>query len=950
MNTLQRLPWLIVSAWLLAAAAFAETGPARLVADLAPGSEPNQGPRFTSGFTRLGSRSVFLRSEPEAGMTLWVTDGTVEGTSPLGVLCPPCSYAEAVGSNGSVAFYQVRADHPYRSAIWRTDGTPAGTFLLTDSTLTVSGLPRSTGGLLYFIACTAELGCELWASDGSRAGTALVGEIVPGPEHGGIERLAVTGNRAFLIVNLPGEPAALWVADGRILRRLRTTPEADYLAAEAGRAFFVAEANGLELWASDGTAAGTRPVTDFAPRDPFFSPPTYTLWPLTLLGGRAWFFADDGAHGFELWSAGLRPQGLRRVSNLRNRAAQVTEVAKAGDRIVFVVSQFPEGPRLWSSRGDLRSSARLAGCPGGCPVPVSPLTPLDPRRIVFYGHGREGGGIWVTDGTGAGTRLLQRTRRNELSQAVSLGGRALIEITDEYETGELWITDGTAAGTRFVTTGGPGWSHYFGWGGQLQAGMANGVAVFPGRTGELYEESLWRSDGSPAGSWLLLGSGVRRGTRFQNLTPLRDGLLVQTCAPKDSDPFESTEMRFVRGTETTLLLAADHCPYLMPVGLGDVALFHRGDDLWRTDGTPEGTALLLPGSPAAGYPAALARFGEEAVIWVFIPGDGVSRSELWLTDGTPEGTRKHLDLPDVKSMSGLTAAGGRLLFFNYVGSGDGAGQQPWVSDGTPAGTHPLTGAIGYTADQLFIDVGGRVYFPFGELGGPLAIWGTDGTAAGTGPAVTADSGAIEPEGLSASGGRLYFAAPRTSDPDGRLQPWVSDGTDGGTELLADVEVGEPIFAPLDRSPFVELDGRVWFAASDLQHGDELWSTDGTPEGTARLLDIAPGLLGSHPRGLTVWNGGLWFRARGAAHGMELWTSDGTVEGTRLVHDIAPGPLWSSPGGLPYWWGTPVDLTVTEAGLYFPANDGEHGRELWVVSEAGLSSQHKRWKDRACRTD
>ena len=139
-------------------------------------------------------------------------------------------------------------------------------------------------------------------------------------------------------------------------------------------------------------------------------------------------------------------------------------------------------------------------------------------------------------------------------------------------------------------------------------------------------------------------------------------------------------------------------------------------------------------------------------------------------------------------------------------------------------------------------------------------------------------------------------------------------------------LGEPIFAPLD--PFVELDGRVWFAASDLQHGDELWSTDGTPEGTARLLDIAPGLLGSYPRSLAVWNGRLWFRARDAEHGMELWTSDGTAEGTRLVHDIAPGPSWSTPGALD--WLSPVDLTGTETGLYFPASDVEHGRELWVL--------------------
>jgi ELWxxDGT repeat protein len=272
MSTLQRLRWLVVSAWLLACPAFAfafadtETGPARLVADLAPGSVPIQG--SISCFMRLGSRAVFLRGEPDAGLSLWITDGTVEGTSALGVLCPPCQMAVALGSNGNVAFYKVDASYPvFETAIWRTDGTPAGTFPLTNDLPMETSSPAGSiqGGLLFFTACTAELGCELWSSDGSREGTAPVGEIVPGPGSADIQELAAAGDRAFLIVGEPGGyPAALWVADGRTrgLRRLRTVPDARGLvAAGADRAFFRAwNGRGWEVWASDGTAAGTRPL------------------------------------------------------------------------------------------------------------------------------------------------------------------------------------------------------------------------------------------------------------------------------------------------------------------------------------------------------------------------------------------------------------------------------------------------------------------------------------------------------------------------------------------------------------------------------------------------------------------------------------------------------------------------------------------------------------------
>jgi ELWxxDGT repeat protein len=449
--------------------------------------------------------------------------------------------------------------------------------------------------------------------------------------------------------------------------------------------------------------------------------------------------------------------------------------------------------------------------------------------------------------------------------------------------------------------------------------------VFPGfRGSEDFELVLWSSDGSRDGSHPIVEPRTARGSNPYRLTPFRDGLLAWTCSG------EAAELRFVEGTETTLLQsrAASDCPpaFYPPVVLANgIALFLREDGLWRTDGTPEGTQALFT-DLSAGYPYALARFGDEAAFSVATRSGDTYRVEIWLTDGTPQGTRKHLELPVDTDTFGLTYAGGRLWFFDQTLLPDNElALRPWVSDGTSAGTYPLIEGYGLMPlPQYFIvEAAGRVYFPFAGNGEPLAIWGSDGTPAGTAPVVTAQSGAGEPKDLTAIGDRLYFTAPRADDPDGRRLPWVSDGTDGGTGLLADVTVGEPSFAPVDPSPFVELDGRVWFAAADRTHGDELWSTDGTPEGTARLLGIAgiaPGLLGSHPRGLTVWNGRLWFRARDGVHGMELWSSDGTAAGTRFVQDIAPGASWSNPR----------ELTETEGGLYFSANDGEHGRELWFL--------------------
>jgi ELWxxDGT repeat protein len=70
-----------------------------------------------------------------------------------------------------------------------------------------------------------------------------------------------------------------------------------------------------------------------------------------------------------------------------------------------------------------------------------------------------------------------------------------------------------------------------------------------------------------------------------------------------------------------------------------------------------------------------------------------------------------------------------------------------------------------------------------------------------------------------------------------------------------------------------------------------------------------------------FNGMLYFTMSCADTGVELWKSDGTEAGTQIVRDIIPGPDSSSPDF----------LTVLNDRLFFAADDGNHGRELWVVA-------------------
>lgn len=85
-----------------------------------------------------------------------------------------------------------------------------------------------------------------------------------------------------------------------------------------------------------------------------------------------------------------------------------------------------------------------------------------------------------------------------------------------------------------------------------------------------------------------------------------------------------------------------------------------------------------------------------------------------------------------------------------------------------------------------------------------------------------------------------------------------------------------------------------------------------------VRDIQPGADGSGPLALINVNGTLFFWADDGIHGTELWKSDGTEAGTVLVRDINPGAGNSGPSF----------LTNVNGTLFFEAYDGTHGEELW----------------------
>ena len=73
---------------------------------------------------------------------------------------------------------------------------------------------------------------------------------------------------------------------------------------------------------------------------------------------------------------------------------------------------------------------------------------------------------------------------------------------------------------------------------------------------------------------------------------------------------------------------------------------------------------------------------------------------------------------------------------------------------------------------------------------------------------------------------------------------------------------------------------------------------------------------------------MYFSADDGIHGNELWRSNGTPAGTFMVKDIEPGTASSSP----------IEITEANGKLYFSAITSTYGREPWVSDGTASGTQ------------
>ena len=481
---------------------------------------------------------------------------------------------------------------------------------------------RRDNGVLYFTAADGTHGLEAWMTDGTEVGTTMISDMAPGTFSSYPNGFTPTAAGVFFTNYDNG----LYLTDGTEIGTIRlddvpslsSSPRGLFPDPSSDRLFFRANlGDGWEPFVTDGTLPGTVALGDLAP-DGKSSYPTFLG---VIADGSVLFSADDGTD-----------DRLYRSDGTEVGTYAISDPLVVSDAVIFDGALYFSGHdgtddyELWRSDGTEVGTGLL--------VDINPTSSSSPYEMTVFGEflyfvaNGDGGGseLWRSDGTSVGTEPfldLNIGPDGSFPEHLAVAGDSLFFVAwDGVETG-LYVSDGTVAGTsRLVDYDFP--FHDF--------IHPDGDRVFFANRDALGDAELWVSDGTVGGTQRVVDLWNGPDSSDPRVVGLVDGHLVfwaddgaagdlaQLWA-SDGSPGDATLLGVFRRalTDSGALWNGDY--YF----LGET--HEEGYELWRTDGTLEGTEVfdLVPGDGSS-FPTSIVRLNERVF---FAAWDPVAKVELF---------------------------------------------------------------------------------------------------------------------------------------------------------------------------------------------------------------------------------------------------------------------------------------------------------------------------------
>jgi ELWxxDGT repeat protein len=729
---------------------------------------PSTRVNFTAPVALQSGQMMFTRTWGSA-REWWTSDGTIDGTRQFLRTATGSLALNLVRlSNSTSVSFQDQLDGATGStvpAIWRTDGTNAGTGPLplppAGRKITTSAGLIVAGGLAY-AAVTASGSTTLtglYVTDGTVAGTTTLtdSQFVPPNDSaffefkGQLWARSTNGVAAFRRFDASG-----WSKPFEISPAASFSSNTTVSVVNDKLYFSTADSAWSRVWVSDGTQAGTRSLGTSAGGRNFSSPAQFTQFSGGVMFDAGGLFAIDPQN-----------QSVSLVDPLGSLAStrQAGGTARSVDGQYVYYTRYDATlnptPQLWRTRGTAATIAL-----------VTSLN-LPTNTYPAYGIHNLLGKTYLFERTSATNLALVARQINDglgqIQSSVTLPQIAGASAAYFSElNGAVYYPASTSTYGRFI--------------GRWDASPTQPTPITPiaygpeSLTGAVEFEGrvLYRSNDSSTSRYQLIASdGTRAGTFVRYSNPYANGEIgkIFDMTVWRGDLYFFAEVTTANRCTLFRLNAGSDQPIALTGLTASQQLYAQ-----YTDPNTVNSGALGPNGE--GFVAS-----GNSLYFLAAPFGG-SKS-LFATNGSPAGTQRVYS-----AVTNAIDFNGQLLFIGFVSD---RGYGPCISDGTPAGTRSLYAfsassypRIDTQRDFNLSFLGNSVYFVGYTLdNGYYRYFKSDGTAAGTGALLSQATGTVFPlsPGFQyARNGRIYFIG--TVIPESQLYLCSTDGTTAGTRIEA----------------------------------------------------------------------------------------------------------------------------------------------------------------------